>query len=280
MLIYELITRLYMPNRKKQVGGRKEAPLAIVGSQTSSNAQQEQIYTPNNAEYHRYIKLLDGFFEKLTRWQDMLQPYVKPWERWGENFIAFSILHTSHGFIISPEHTFNPTYNVTPEDDPPNKVLQIAGEYREISDYPDPAINGKHVDFTIEPGPAGEQLLINPEGKPINQVDISVRDNGVLAELEIIIDSTITAHLKPRPYHQYHVRYQLNRQDQTLTVGQTDQTNMAAMSEAFQTQVFDTINRLLPAGSTTATQQPEHGASSETALKKFPRLQRCAKRLS
>ena len=52
-----------MAKRQKQVGGKKEAPLAIVGSGGLGNNQHNEILTPKDAKFQRYSELLNVFFE-------------------------------------------------------------------------------------------------------------------------------------------------------------------------------------------------------------------------
>src|SRR5438105_183990 len=84
--------------QKKQGGGRKEAPLAGVGSGLVAE-QPKKILTPEDAEYKRYSELLEGFFEKLLRWQEILKTdeYKKD-----EKTRRFKVLSSPNGSYIVP----------------------------------------------------------------------------------------------------------------------------------------------------------------------------------
>src|SRR5437016_8789408 len=73
-----------MPKKRVvQAGGKKEAPLAVVGSSgLGSNQQREQTFTPEDAEFQYYKELLSGFFDTLTKWQNIFGQYAQPIENW------------------------------------------------------------------------------------------------------------------------------------------------------------------------------------------------------
>jgi hypothetical protein len=55
--------------QKGQVAGRKEAPLAVVGSSGVVLDQlQARVYTSEDAEFHGYSELINGFAQKIERW--------------------------------------------------------------------------------------------------------------------------------------------------------------------------------------------------------------------
>jgi hypothetical protein len=65
-----------MPKQKRQarqVGGKKEAPLAVVGESVVPHQTDDQIHLePSQLEYIRYSELLRSFQAKLQRWQAVI----------------------------------------------------------------------------------------------------------------------------------------------------------------------------------------------------------------
>jgi hypothetical protein len=144
-----------MAKRRRQVGGRKEAPLAVVGSGLVPE-QHKKIFKPEDAEYQRYSELLQFFFEKFTRWQGVLstEEYIKDEER-----RSGSVFRLDTGFTMTPDTSMA-------KDDPANKILQITNI---MFNDPEPGLFDTR--FIIRPAPAGKHLLIDPEdNKPLEPV--------------------------------------------------------------------------------------------------------------
>src|SRR6266700_931352 len=134
----------------QQLGGRKEAPLAVGGSGNVAQEQERAVFVPNDAEYHRYSELLKGFFEKLIRLQGVLsaEEYLREEER--RSGIVFRL---DTGLIMTPV-TSKEKYN------PANKILKISN----FTDrHPKPGLFGTRV--FISSAPAGKHLLVDPSGK-------------------------------------------------------------------------------------------------------------------
>src|SRR5437588_10313426 len=90
---------------KKQVGGRKEAQLARVGRE-SQGPDQTRVYVPTDTEYAYYNELLRGYFEKLTRWQDIFKEFQENTSRHPENELyasSFLVIETPNGRAIRPD---------------------------------------------------------------------------------------------------------------------------------------------------------------------------------
>src|SRR2546430_13681683 len=97
---------LYMKLQKKQVGGKIEAaPLARVGRE-SQGSDQARVYVPTDAEYAYYNELLQGYFEKLTRWLDIFKEFQEDISRHPENELyasSFLVMETPDGRAIRPD---------------------------------------------------------------------------------------------------------------------------------------------------------------------------------
>src|SRR4051794_4360498 len=97
-----------------QVGGRKEAPLVIVGSNYVAGDQAHtRNLTPEDIEYEGYTQLFRGFFEKFTRWREMLQE--KEYQR-GERWREFNVLASPNG---------HPYIAPTRDTEPPGRILHV-----------------------------------------------------------------------------------------------------------------------------------------------------------
>src|SRR5260370_13136396 len=151
-------------SQKRQVGGRKEAPLAVVGSnELDSSQQHEKILTPEDAEYLRYSELLQGFFQKITRWLKIAQAEKYQGD---ERERVFSVIRSDNTLSIKTGTTWI-------GDDTPDKVLQVRSHtYLDINV---PEFKALGEEFLIRPGQAEKQLLVDPEdGKPLEEIEITV----------------------------------------------------------------------------------------------------------
>src|SRR5437764_4860566 len=86
-----------MASHKKQSGRNKETPLP---SGNFAIPQHEQFFTPNDAEYQSYIKLVAGFFEKFFRWKELLA--ADEYKTSGEYFQECTVLLSENGSSIRP----------------------------------------------------------------------------------------------------------------------------------------------------------------------------------
>src|SRR5436305_15027310 len=109
-----------MTTRKIQTRGRKEAQLAI-NEGIVIPQQQPQVYTPDNAEFHYYQELLKVFFEKLTRWKELLAADEYLDDKIDRRLRGFSVFRSAEGLTIKRGLVLNTLM----ADDPPGKVLQI-----------------------------------------------------------------------------------------------------------------------------------------------------------
>src|SRR5438270_10707395 len=104
-----------MPKIRKRVGRSKEAQLVVLGSKVVGEQQYKKTLTQSEAEYIRYSELLQGFFQKITRWQKIAQ--AKEYQE-NERFRGFSIFNSDNNLSIQPGTTWK-------GDDPPDKAAQV-----------------------------------------------------------------------------------------------------------------------------------------------------------
>lgn len=243
-----------MSSKKKLQGGRKEAPLEVVGSNDVAPSQDTSP-TTEEKEQQSYRDLLNGFFEKLTRWQEIHED--KKYHRNSDDkFSDFEVLQTSQGLTISPLNENSPL-----EKDakwgkvPPNRVLVMT---RAIN-IDDPERHVFNREFIVRPGQAGEHLLVDSEGRPLNKIEIKVAGHK-LARLNSLIIST--------EYAQY--TNTMEDRYKGVDYGQIKISRylwFPLMSDEYATHLFNTIDALIP-GSTSPIQQPERRASKETPISK------------
>ncbi len=154
------------PRKTHQLGGRKEAPLAIVGSDDSDIVQQpshSQFFTPEDAAYDYYQELFKGFFEKFTRWKEILA--AEEYEEGKEERRGFSVFRSNSGLSIQAGTT-------RVRDDPPDKILEVRNHTYLNKTEPIIALGEQ---FLIRPGQAGRHLLVDPEdGRSLEEVEIRV----------------------------------------------------------------------------------------------------------
>ena len=241
-----------MSDEPRQIGGRKEAPLAIVGtSNLGLQSQQEQVYTPNDPEYHNYQTLLRGYFEKFTRWQEILTA-----EECQENDLwrGFSVFRSDDGLFIKPGTTWV-------GDDPPNKILQV----RVHSYIDDPKRERFGKEYIIRSGQEGKHLLIDPDGEPLEMVRVNI---GIQGDKYLAINTERLDITQDRRYYAY-------RQADYRFYGDTLEVSHQyswydVMTDEMATNLINTIDALIPRAPV-ANQQPERRASQETqTLKAFP----------
>jgi hypothetical protein len=250
-----------------QVGGRKEAQLAIVEeSVVPQQSPQEQVYTPDDdAEYQRYSELLQGFFGKLTRWNNILMTVGFQWYKptvkneqgdpGGQIRGGFSVLRSDSGFSISPSSSDSAYVDV--KHDSPNKVLEVG--YDSYTKNYSRDFRTEQLDYShifIRPGRlAGEKFFTDLEGKPIRDVWIIAEDKGSLAGLTISANYPFSQ----KSHAPSIAEYQINRHTQTLTI--KGGVNEEMMPIPYQIHLLDTIDRLIP--DPTVTPQPERRAKQE-----------------
>src|SRR6266480_80669 len=95
-----------MKLQKTQVGGGKEADLLARVGREPQGSDQARVYVPTDTEYAYYNELLRGYFEKLTRWQDIFKEFQEDisrhpeYELYASNFL---IIETPDGRAIRPD---------------------------------------------------------------------------------------------------------------------------------------------------------------------------------
>src|SRR6266567_798671 len=143
-----------------QAGGTKEAPLAVVGSSRSDiplhDRTRDKRYTPNDAEYQQYSELIKGFFQKFTRWQEILAADEC---KEGEGlYRGFSVLRSENGLSIVPGWRLE-------KGDPKEKdeVLYLSSFTGDLEYVPS-------IQFTIRPGQAGKHLFTGADNQPVERV--------------------------------------------------------------------------------------------------------------
>src|SRR6266849_8476118 len=132
--------------KSQQVGGRKEAPLEIVGSELVQEQPQEQIFTPDDPEYYSYSELLKGYLEKLTRLDEVLKTkghYVPGSEEWFP-WSWLRVKSSENVFVIDPDMSHAKDY-------PPDTVLVAGSDY--LSEF------GNTLFYWMRPGQAGEEFF-------------------------------------------------------------------------------------------------------------------------
>lgn len=232
-----------MTQGEKQVGGGKEAGLGSSG--VALNQQYARIYTPDNPEFHYYAELLRGFFEKLSRWQEILDQFE---ERRDNMWRRFSVYITASGLTFSPGMAWLGDY--------PPKVLRVSNNTRGY--YPEARIGIS--DFLIRPGRAGKYLFTDPEdGKPLEVVTIHVNDQTIVpwGSKRIEIETEREGEIPGGRYNYREASYRLE-QDGTLEVSRW----YGGMTDKMAADLLDTIDSLIP-NTTSLTPQTENRATSE-----------------
>ena len=257
-----------MARQKKQTGSRKEAQPGIVSSVVlGSEELHEKILTPEDAEYHRYSELLKGFFEKIIRWQEILKAkeYIeKSYDYWQkDNIRGFSVFLSDNGPTIIPGNTME-------SNDPPNKILQM----RSIIGLNHPEQGEYQEKFIIRPGRvAGKNLLVDPDGKQLQAVEIEV---GIQphASLKFITISTERVREEHEPGSS-----SSDRQAAYSLVGHTLEVShqeswYGVITDEIAASLIDTIDALIP-GATPPTQQYGRRESGELqTAKALPQARR------
>ncbi|HVB23829.1 MAG TPA: hypothetical protein VNG51_17970 [Ktedonobacteraceae bacterium] len=200
----------------------------------SHGLDQKCVYAPTDAEFQRYCELLGGFFEKFTRWQEILQVKGKKDYEW----LELSILRSGNDFSIVPGTS-------VAKDDLPNKILEL----RQRIDYSDPDIGHFGASFFIRPGSAGEQLLTDQEDEtPLESVKIKVGTQppvwkGIKVETERPAEN-------PKVVRDYHYNYRAASYDfwgNTLKVShQYPHPLYGVMTDGMATSLINTIDALIP----------------------------------
>ncbi len=238
-----------MAKQKRQVGGRKETPLAGVGcSGLGSGEQHDQIFTPEDAEYQLYSELLKGFFEKFTRWKDILAADEC---QENEKIRGFSVIRSANGLSVKPGNSWV-------GDDPPDKILQV----RNITELNDPEHGCYQEKFIIRPGQlARKHLLIDPDGKPLEEVRITV---GIQSPIQLKKIEIQTERFRDKPGGHFNYReadYRLIG-DTLVVLGYYD-----VMTDDMAISLINTIDALIP-GSQPLTLQNERRTTAEIQIAK------------
>ena len=237
-----------MAKHQRQVGGSKEAPLVVAGSEEVGE-QHKKTLTPSDAEYLRYRELLQGFFQKITRWLKIAQAEENEKSR------GFSVFNSDNILSIKPSTT-----EVWERAETPNKVLQLR-DHKYLNE-PEYEIFGEEI--IIRSAPAGKHLLIDMDNTPIEEVQIKVQsqfastpeDDFSMQELRIMtkVESEIPGANDGREVN-YFLKGDTLRVSPQLSV-------YPLMPDEYAVHLFNTIDSLIP-GSTSPILQPERIASTE-----------------
>ncbi len=247
-------------------GPGRRIPLGGDNSRRLPDVAKGVVLTPVDAEYQRYSELLNGFFEKLGRWQNILlkDGFKRYWggvivEGKRYNSSSFGVFRTHNGELSIAPHPPLAPYIVEygnpmdyELDNPPNKVLRVGADYfyKEQPDHGDPGNDELRKMFmVIRPGRAGIHLLTDPSGLPINHVEIVASNEDVIdSAFPFLSYSPDLAGLKIRSYAtpSAFVDYRFNKLAKTLTI----KPERTPMTTAYQIHLFSTIDGLIPGGST------------------------------
>jgi len=239
---------------------------------------QTKIYVPTDAGYNYYTELLQGYFEKLTRWWNITKAFEKDlpcdsereyppdYESYDSGFI---VVQTPDGLAIRSEP---PSLTMFPKN--PDLVLR-AWTPRTRGD-----ISKNHISshITFLPGLAGEKLLVDAENARIvsaefTAIQFTPRGESTLTR-NLSIDTELTDDTLSRrtglDYREYpgkslYITYlfkdnmlQITRGNGWAPIGMSDE----GMSDAYTTHLFKTIDDILKRA-TSLTPQTENRAISE-----------------
>jgi hypothetical protein len=243
----------FMSKRQIQVRGRKEAPQAVVGSsRLARSSQYEQTFIKEDNEYQSYKELLNGFLEKFTRWQTILDADTSQ-RKYEGGTRGFSVFCSGNDFSI----VFNTVFATTmARYDPPDKTLEVAD--RTDFDYPEHGVFGES--FFIRPGLAWKDLLVDPrDGEPLEKVTIDVSSEYSLHKLRI---ETERHDIKEKGYAAYREVSYVFEGDTLTVLNRVNHPRHDVMTDEMATNLINTIDNLIP-GTPTPTQQPGSRATPE-----------------
>jgi hypothetical protein len=245
--------------KTQKLGSRKEAQLAIVEeSAVAQRSPQKQVYTPEDAEFDHFSKLLTGFFEKISRWQETAQTQ-------GYTYFDnsdFSVFRSGNGFIIAPGTSLSDLFIREKQPNPQDRILDVSIVVSErplplFLTHPQPT----DIDVFIWPGEAGKQLFTDPEGKPLKDVSIKIYDgknwefNRPDERGKVYTGLRISAAYPSDLYPTVGCEYKLYKPTKTLIIHQE-------MPEFYQNHLFNMIDVIIP-GNTSPTPRLERRASTE-----------------
>jgi hypothetical protein len=230
--------------------GEAEAPFGAGGGSGSfRNGQQENSpIVPSQPEHQRYSELLKGYFEKFTRWKEILN--AEEYKMREEGRRRFDVCSSPTGSYIAPAML----------DDPRDRILEV-GSRTELN-VPEHGLFSER--FIIRPGQAGKHLLVDPEdGKPLVEVEIYVssqkhpRAPAPSKRIEIK-----TERYKDKPGgHLNYRRASYDLRGDTLHVSHKYHFDHEFMNDDMATNLINTIDALIPGSSspTPQTQLPPAG---------------------
>ena len=255
-----------MPRNEKQTGRSQNAPLDRAGSELHGS-DQKKIYVLTDAEYEYYTELIQGYFEKLTRWWNIAKAFEKalprdPGREYPPDYESydsgFIVVQTPDGLAISPEP---PSLTMFPKN--PDLVLHTwAPRARESN------ISENHFTshITLQPGLAGENLLIDAENARIIWAEITINqfiprgESSLSRSLSIdtqLTDDTVSRRTgldyRECPGKSLSVTYQFKNSMLHILRGGDDRYGPDPMSDVYATHLFTEINKLIPASLTLQT---------------------------
>jgi hypothetical protein len=239
--------------------GRKEAPLVVVGShKVGDDQQREQTILFNDAEYTSYTKLLKSFFNKLSRWQEIFDDNSKSYTH--QPFLFIGALERYRNFDVVQTPTGDLAFgSIDPDQvygkETPTEVIHMS---RNIMGD-DPKHNEYYRIFSSRPGLVGKHLFVDPDGKPLQEIKITVANNDLYRELTI--DAEYPPEVITKPTR--HIAKTYSLRENSLFIERYLFHQM--MTDAYAVHLISTIDALIPS-STTPTPQPDRKASQGTPI--------------
>ena len=221
-----------------QVGGTKEAPLAIVGGDAVSEQEEDASY-----DRPRQIReLWGGFLVKFIKWQAVIDEEgyeVEKGKRGLEVFVTPNGLH-----IAKPGETHKP------ED----KLMEMRSERQDEGE------SGHRLMLTAKPGPAGEKVFIDLDGMPIKEAKVII-DYGWHGKYQAVnINATVPSSYGTGSLEIVRGKFlESIRGEVSVTSGHNREYYM---SEKYATQLLNTIDCFIP-GAQPPTLQTGSRATSE-----------------
>ena len=246
-------------NEYTEQSSQEAVLLARVGT------DQARLYVPTAVEYTNYFELLQGYFEKLKQWKEILYSEGMLDSQSSIGLRGVYIVRSENSLSIHPG--IRPTNRrIIADEPPPNTILEVccAGELG----YSTPTGLGYSTfdiaeKFFIKPTPAGRLLLDEME-------DVSYVKVGVITSSSV--DGTPTSYLDieaylssdapQRPTIKKNVSYILRESNLEIRRGEY---GAKPMSDEFAKKLFETLDDLI-LDNTSPTAEPERIASLETQL--------------
>lgn len=249
-----------MGSHEEQVEGGNDVPLTVPDNKdVVQQPSQKKILTPTDAEFHRYSELLNGFFEKLSKWQDIFGEYAEPSKNRG--LILSSYYQSSYEFerelhfnvdVQSAFHVLETPYGLKRASPPPfltpktpHKVFSASMDsaHERTSLFNATAIK---IYFSQRLTDFEKQLLVDLNGVKPTGVEVVVCDIPDRLALKYLEVHAELPYDPSQPTDQ-NVRYELAQGYFKITRGyESIYHNHQPMSDAYAIHLFNTIDLLIP----------------------------------